>query len=238
MPVTTWPFAQRHGRLCGAGRDRPAAARSGYSIRCSSGAPAAASPGRRDRRSARMAACARSVEIPFPRRGVAGLQIGDVHASAAADRRVRLRLLIVNEGDDRRQIGVGQVEGRHPLSAGRCARPGDAITAHVSGDERGTREIGTAFATCGVAAMAEAALRGKPRAAGLDLLGRIGSAARPAAAAARDAGLACPRPCGAAGAAPAPVHAEDTPALTSSAHTTSIRNHMRDEYYCAFGSGE
>ena len=57
------------------------------------------------------------------RLGVAGLQVGDIDRRAAASSVSALRLLVVDERDDRAEVGVGQGERPAcPCPAGRCGR--------------------------------------------------------------------------------------------------------------------
>ena len=134
--------------------------------------------------------------------GVAGLQILDIHGAAAAPERLGLRLRVVDERDDRGEIGVAKIRTRHalvgtPLTDQRA----DLVAAHVFGDERRAREIGSTLAARGVAAVTEAALR-KSATARLapDRLDRTAGVA--VAGGFCDAGLSpAPRPCPRAGTA-------------------------------------
>ena len=121
----------------------------------------------------RMAARARRVEVALPRRRIARLQIGQIHRAAPPGGCRGLGPLIVDEGDKRRHVGVPQREGRHALVGTAAAQQRrNLVAAHVAGDECRAGEVGAPLAARGIAAVTEAALRGKPRAPGLDLLAR------------------------------------------------------------------
>ena len=119
-----------------------------------------------------MAFRAGGVEVALPCRRVSGLQVCGLDASPATDRRVGLRLLVVDISDDCRQIGVGQIERRHAVTPGAHDWI-DAIAANVRGDERRAGQVRPALTTACIPAMAEPALRAEARAPRLHLLGRI-----------------------------------------------------------------
>jgi len=112
----------------------------------------------------RMAPRAGGGEVLLARIGVAGLQIREVHGAASAGQRFRFRLLVVNEGDDSREIALAEGEGGHAFVGAAVAHDrSKRIAAHIGSDARGAGEIGPGFAAHRIAPMAEAALRGKDR---------------------------------------------------------------------------
>src|SRR5262249_33257377 len=114
----------------------------------------------------------RAVEILSSRFGVAGLEVGDVHRTARA-RRLRLLLLIVNERDDRREVGVAEPDRRHPFVGAAVAHARtDLVAADVVAHERRARQVRAGLAAHRVASVAEAALRGEDALAGLQPLRR------------------------------------------------------------------
>jgi hypothetical protein len=98
------------------------------------------------------------------------VEVGGIDAAPAARGEVCLPLLIVDEGDDRREVRVGEGEGWHALtwSPGADDRS-EPIAAQVFGHERGARQIGAARTAGCIASVAEAALRRELRAAGFNL---------------------------------------------------------------------
>ena len=106
---------------------------------------------------------------------IAGLQIGDVHRAAAAGQRLRLGLLVVDERDDRTEIGGAQRERRHALvraPGANAAAP--ACRRARPRRRRGARQVGTRLAAHRVAAVTEAALRGEEPLPCRDLIGGVG----------------------------------------------------------------
>jgi hypothetical protein len=105
-------------------------------------------------------AATNTVEITAPGCGVSGCQVRIVDGAAPAAQRFGIGLLVVDEGDDRGQIGIAQIKGRHAFWWAATANEGaDFIAAIVFGDELGASEVRPSFSARGVAAMAEAALR-------------------------------------------------------------------------------
>jgi hypothetical protein len=115
-----------------------------------------------------------AVEILLTGLGVARLEIGRIDVPAIALERVRLRLRVVNECDDRSEIGIGERRRWHPLvDASRVEERDHLVTPHVLCNQRGPREIGPGFAAHRVTAVAEAAVGREQPLAALDELGGV-----------------------------------------------------------------
>jgi hypothetical protein len=82
--------------------------------------------------------------------------------------------LLVDERNDGGEVGVRERKGRHPfVGATRAHDRTNSIAAIVSGNQRRSRQVGTALTTRRVPAVAEPTLRCKASAASLDLFARV-----------------------------------------------------------------
>ena len=98
----------------------------------------------------------RPVEISLAGFGIAGLQVRDIDAAASADCD-RPAFCVVNEGDESRDVGIGEVKARHAFLRTAIANH-RAILSPTSAATSLERVRSGPFASAGVAAMAESAL--------------------------------------------------------------------------------
>ena len=135
---------KRDGDSVGRWRARAAAAADGYSMRCISCSPCS-----------RVASPAKSpvgewhlAQPPAPLKYCLPASALPVCRSATSTNggsleRLRLRLRVVNERDNGRQVRVGQVERRHALVGAPAAHDrNDLVATHVFRDNRRAGEIG------------------------------------------------------------------------------------------------
>src|SRR5688572_19880785 len=103
----------------------------------------------------------RAVEIPLARVLVPRLKIGDVDetVAAAAAQRLELRLLIVDESDDRVHLGRTEIEAWHAfLDAARAHHGSDLVSPHVFGDQDRAGEVGSQVTAGSIVSVAKATL--------------------------------------------------------------------------------
>ncbi len=81
----------------------------------------------------------------------------------------------MNEGDDRRQVGLTDRQRRHPLVGAPVVDDrADLVSLDVFRHKLRAREVRARFAAHGIAAVAEAAVRDEQRLARSDLVRRVG----------------------------------------------------------------
>ncbi len=117
-------------------------------------------------------ASAGAIEITHPSLGVSGLQVGNINGTSAAF--LCVCLTVMDECNQRRELLIVYIaKRRHPFGKPPVPnRQSDFVSMRVLLNERRRRQVRTAFATSGVASVAEAALRSEQSLASLYLLGR------------------------------------------------------------------
>src|SRR5713101_6073295 len=117
-------------------------------------------------------ASARAVEISNPRFGIPRLEISDVHRTPTP--LLRFRFSIMNKRDNRGELFVSGRKRRHSLVQPPISHDGaDLFSMYVLRDQCRRGQVRTAFATCSVTSVAEAALPGEESLTGLYLFRRI-----------------------------------------------------------------
>src|SRR5262249_37305975 len=121
-------------------------------------------------------AFAGAVEVGAAGVGVAGGEVGGLDRAASSAELREFFHLAVGEGDDGAQLGFRETgEGGHAGVGTSGANHGsELIAAGVLRDEFGAGEVGAGFATGGVFAVAESALRSEADFALADLFGGVG----------------------------------------------------------------
>jgi hypothetical protein len=110
-----------------------------------------------------------TIEIGFTFLDVAGLQVRNIDAAAAARLGIQLFGLVANEGNEIVDLRDGKFgERRHalldPTIVDYRANP---VSADVAGHQTRTRQVGTGFAAGGIAPVTEGAIARKKRLATL-----------------------------------------------------------------------
>src|SRR3954471_9583898 len=109
-------------------------------------------------------AAAGAFEIRAARLCVAALEVVLRYLASRAEHRPGVLTRAMHEGDDRADLRVGEIERRHAL-VGTAAfdQRTHLVAAHVLLDECRSRQVGPGLAAHRVAAVTEAAVRGKQR---------------------------------------------------------------------------
>jgi len=99
-----------------------------------------------------------AIEITPARIDISGFQIGNIDSAASTAKRFRFGFLIVNERDDRFEVGILHVNRRHTF----VHSPGpdhlaDLVATRILSDKRRACEIGARLPSSGVASMTEPA---------------------------------------------------------------------------------
>ena len=124
-------------------------------------------------------AAAGAVEVLLAGARVAGVQVVFRDLAPGAEQRSPLDPLIVDERDDRRQVGVADRQRRHALVGPSVADDrADLVPLDVVGHDLRAREVRPGFTAGRVAPVAEAAVGDEERLAGLHLIGGIGDLRR------------------------------------------------------------
>ncbi len=103
-------------------------------------------------------AATRAIEVLAAGFDIAGLEIGDINATAptfVGESGVALR---VDEGDEAGDLLVGERKWRHALVDATIANDrSDFVAARIFGDESGASEVGAGLSAAGIAAVTEGA---------------------------------------------------------------------------------
>src|SRR5437867_2303086 len=104
-------------------------------------------------------AASSAIEVAAARINISGFQIGNIDSAASTAKRVRFCFLIVNECDDRFEVGILHVKRRHTfVHSSAPDHLADLISARILGDEDGACQIRTGLASGCIASVTEPAL--------------------------------------------------------------------------------